>query len=150
VTTNLPALDSTTHVASVTYACTFGLTQASGGLVTFVVPQPVQFNFAFETGKTQPDLAVDLFNITVDSSWFDQAAIEAGITSALNTICAAIAALISTTTAAIQATVTIRRTWRINPNQAGTAAPVQIPSAPVPYTEIMTYPLNGGAVESGG
>jgi hypothetical protein len=140
MTTNLPALDTTTHVASVTYACTFGLTIAGGGLVTFVVPQPVQFNFAFETGKTQPDPAVDLFDITVDSSWFDQATTEAGIMSALDSICGVIAALIGTTTAAIQATVTIKRTWRINPNQVGTAAPVQIPAAPVPYTEIMAYP----------
>jgi hypothetical protein len=150
MTTNLPALDTTTHVASVTYACTFGLTTVSGGLVTFLVPQPVQFNFAFETGKTQPDPDVDLFDITVDSSWFDQAATEAKITSALDTICAAIAALIGVTTADIQGTVTIKRTWRINPNQVGTASPVQIPAAPVPYTEIMAYPLNGGAIESGG
>jgi hypothetical protein len=140
MTTNLPALDSTTHVQSVTYACTFGLTQASGGLVTFVVPQPVQFTFAFETGRTQPDPDVDLYDITVDSSWFDQATVEADIKSALDTICAAIATLIGVTTAVIQATVTVRRTWRINPNQVGSAAPVQIPAAPVPYTEFMAYP----------
>jgi hypothetical protein len=138
--TSLPALDSTTHVASVTYACTFGLTQAGGGLVTFVVPQPVQFTFAFETGKTQPDPAADLFDVTVDSSWFDQATVEAGITSALDTICAAIATLIGVPAAAIQATVRIARTWRINPDQTGTAAPVQMPGAPVPYTEFMAYP----------
>lgn len=139
--TSLPALDATTHVASVTYACTFGLTQASGGLVTFVVPQPVQFTFAFETGRTQPDPAADLFNITVDSSWFNQATAETGIKSALDTICGAIAGLLpGVTTAQVQATVTVKRTWRINPDQAGTAAPVQMPGAPVPYTEILAYP----------
>ena len=140
MTTTLPALDSTTHVQSVTYACTFGMTQVSAGLVTFSVPQPVLFTFSFETGQTQPDPAVDLFNITVDSSWFNQTTIEANIKTALDTISGAIATLIGVTTATIQATVTVRRTWRINPNQVGTAAPVQIPAAPVPYTEFMAYP----------
>jgi hypothetical protein len=138
---NLPALDATTHFASVTYACTFGLSQAGGGLVTFAVPQPVQFTFAFETGRTQPDPAVDLWNITSDSSWFDQAAEEAAIKSALDGICALISGLLpGTTTAGIQATVRVQRTWRINPDQTGTAAPAQMPGAPVPYTEPMAYP----------
>lgn len=140
MTTNLPALDATTHIQSVTYACTFGPTTVNDGAVTFQVPQPVQFGFYFETGKTQPDPAVDLINITVDSSWFDQSAEEASIKTALDTICATIATLLGTTQAAIQATVTVRRTWRINPDQTGTAAPVQIPGAPVPYTETMAYP----------
>jgi hypothetical protein len=138
--TNLPALNATTHVQSVTYACTFGPTTINDGAVTFQVPQPVQFGFYFETGKTQPDPDVDLHDIVTDSSWFDQAAEETSIKGALNSICATIAALLGTTTAAVQATVTVRRTWRINPNQVGTAAPVQIPDAPVPYTEIMAYP----------
>lgn len=138
--TNLPALDSTTHVASVTYACTFGMTVTGGGKVTFVVPQPVQFTFAFETGSTQPDPDTDLFNISSDSSWFDQAAEEAAITGALNTICATIASLIGATTGAIQATVRVQRTWRINPDQTGTAAPAQMPAAPVVYAEMMAYP----------
>jgi hypothetical protein len=141
VPTTLPALDATTHVASVTYACTFGLTQAGAGRVTFVVPQPVQFTFAFETGQTQPDPAVDLFDVAVDSSWFDQAAEETAIKGALDGICGLIAALLpGVTTAAVQATVKVRRTWRINPDQAGSAAPVQMPGAPVPYTEVMAYP----------
>lgn len=138
--TNLPALDATTHVASVTYACTFGLTMAGGGKVTFLVPQPVQFTFAFETGSTQPDPAVDLFNVSSDSSWFDQDAEETAITAALNTICATIATLIGVAEAGIQATVRVERTWRISPDQAGTAAPVQIPAAPVVYAEVMAYP----------
>ena len=140
MTTTLPVLGDTTHPQSVTYACTFGLTAASGGLITFVVPQPVQFTFNFETGKTQPDPGTDLFDIAVDSSWFDQTTVEAGIKTTLDGICALIATMIGTTTAVIQATVMVRRTWRINPNQTGSAAPVQIPAAPVPYTEIMAYP----------
>lgn len=139
--TTLPALDSTTHVQSVTYDCTFGQTTASGGAVVFQVPQPVKFLFSFETGRTQPDPAVDLWNITADSSWFDQSTEEAAIKSALDSICTTISALLpGTTQAAIQATVRIQRTWRINPNQAGTAAPVQMPNAPVTYVESMTYP----------
>ena len=139
--TNLPVLSSTTHISSVTYACTFGLTAASGGKVTFTVPQPVQFTFAFETGRTQPDPAVDLFNITVDSSWFDQTTIEGEIKTAMDTICGAIATLLpGVTAAAVQATVRIARTWRVNPNQAGAAAPVQIPAAPVVYNEVLAYP----------
>jgi hypothetical protein len=36
--------------------------------------------------------------------------------------------------------VKIQRTWRINPDQTGTAAPVQMPAAPVVYAEMMAYP----------
>jgi len=140
VTTNLPALGTTTHVSSVTYACTFAPTTAGGGTVMFSVPQPVQFLFTFDTGRTQPDPAVDLFNVVTDSSWFDQTTEEANIRAALNTICTTIGTLLGVTQAAIQATVTVRRTWRIAANQAGTAAPVQIPASPVAYTEIMAYP----------
>jgi hypothetical protein len=108
--------------------------------VTFQVPQPVQFGFYFETGKTQPDPDVDLYDVVTDSSWFDQAAEETSIKAALDTICMTIASLLGTTQSVIQATVRVQRTWRINPNQAGTAAPVQMPGAPVPYTEQMAYP----------
>jgi hypothetical protein len=139
VTTTLPALDSTTHVSSVTYLCTFAPTVA--GPVMFAVPQPVQFLFTFDTGTTQPDPAVDLFDAMTDSSWFDQTTEETAIKTALNGICALIAAMLpGATTATIQATVTIRRSWRISPNQTGTASPVQIPGAPLVYTEQMTYP----------
>lgn len=138
MTTNLPALDATTHVFSVTYSCTFSPTVA--GPVMFAVPQPVQFLFTFDTGVTQPDPAVDLYNAVTDSSWFDQATVEAGIKSALGTICAAVAGLLPVTKADIQATVTVQRTWRISPDQTGSAAPVQMPGAPVPYTEMMAYP----------
>ena len=137
---NFPALDATTHIASVTYACTFGLTAAAGGKVIFVVPQPVQFTFSFETGKTQPDPGADLWNIVSDASWFDQDTEEAAIKSALDGICGIIATLIGSAPAAIQATVTIHRAWRVNPDQVGTAAPVQIPGAPVIYNEVMAYP----------
>lgn len=141
MTTNLPALDSTTHVQSVTYDCTFGQTAVNGGAVIFQVPQPVKFMFSFETGQTQPDPDTDLFDITTDSSWFDQAAEEAAIKSALDSICSVIATLLpGATQAAIQATVTVQRTWRINPDQTGTAAPVQMPNAPVTYVEQMAYP----------
>lgn len=136
--TTLPALDSTTHVSSVTYLCTFAPTIA--GPVMFSVPQPVQFLFTFDTGTTQPDPAVDLFDVVTDSSWFDQSAVEASIKTALGTISAAIGALLSATQAAVDATVTIRRSWRISPNQTGTAAPVQIPASPVVYTEMLAYP----------
>jgi hypothetical protein len=139
--TNLPVLGSTMHPASVTYACTFGLTQAGGGLVTFIVPQPVQFTFTFETGRVQPDPALDLINITSDSSWFDQDTEEASIRTALDGICTLIAAMLpGVTKAQIQATVSVRRTWRYNPDQAGSLAPVRIPDAPVPYVETMAYP----------
>lgn len=139
--TNLPALDATTHVSSVMYACTFGLTTAAGAPVTFQVPAPVQFTFIFDTGTTQPDPAVDIIDVTWDSSWFDQTTEEAAIKTALNTICSAIAALMPGVTAAmIEATVTVRRTWKITANQVGSAAPVVLVSSPVVYTEIMAYP----------
>ena len=138
--TSLPVLDSTTHIASVTYACTFGLTTSDSGLVSFIVPQPVQFTFSFETGRTQPDPDQDIWDITTDYTWFDQDTVEAGIISALGTICTTIATLIGATPLEIEETVTIERTWRVNPDQVGTDAPVQIPDAPVVYAEQMQYP----------
>jgi hypothetical protein len=138
MTTTLPALDSTTHVSSVTYAYTMAPTIS--GPVMFTVPGAVQFLFTFDTGATQPDPLVDLFNVTTDTSWFSQSTQEAAIKTALDGTCALLATMLGTTTAAVQATVTIKRTWRISPNQTGTAAPVQMPGAPVPYTETMTYP----------
>lgn len=139
--TNLPALDATTHVSSVMYACTFGLTAAAGAPVTFQVPAPVQFTFVFDTGTAQPDPAVDLMDVTSDASWFDQTTEEAGIKTALNGICELIAALLPGVTAAmIEQTVTVRRTWKITANQVGSAAPVVLLSSPVVYTEIMAYP----------
>jgi hypothetical protein len=147
--TSMPALDATTHVASVTYACTFGLTTADGGLVSFMVPQPVQFTFGFETGQSQPDPDVDLYLISTDYTWFDQDQVEAGIVSALGTICSAIAALLGTDVSVIEATVTIERIWRINPDQVGSAAPVQIPDAPLIYTQPMVYPPAVAAIIAG-
>lgn len=135
--TTLPALDATTHVASVTYECTFAPTVT--GPVMFAVPKPVIFLFTFDTGRTQPTPGVDLWDVTTDSSWFDQAAEEAAIRSGLDTICTAIATLLSTTQLAVKETVTVRRTWRITPDQEGAAAPVQMPNAPVTYTELMPY-----------
>ena len=138
---SFPDLGTTMHVQSVTYDCTFGQTTAGGGKVLFQVPQPVKFMFSFETGTTQPDPGTDLFNVTTDYAWFDQDAEEAAIRSALDTICATIATLLpGATQADIQATVTVQRTWRMNPDQTGTAAPVKVPAAPVPYNEVMAYP----------
>ena len=138
--TSLPALDATMHVSSVTYACTFAPTTAQEGAVVFSVPQPVQFTFTFDTGQFQPDPGTDLYDITTDSSWFDQDEIEASIAAALGTICGAIAPLLGVTQADIEATVTIARSWRVTPDQAGSAAPVQVPAAPLVYAEVMTYP----------
>lgn len=138
--TSLPALDSTTHVQSVTYDCTFGQTAAGGGKVIFQVPQPVKFTFTFDTGTTQPDPAVDLHNVVTDASWFDQSTEETAIKTALDGICSLIATLIGSTQAAIQATVRIQRTWRICADQTGSAAPVQIPNEPLVYAEQMAYP----------
>lgn len=137
MTTTLPALSSTTHVSSVTYECTFAATV--NGAVTFVVPQPVIFLFTFDTGRTQHTPGIDLYDVTTDSSWFNQSTEEAAIRTGLDTICGAIATLLGTTLLAVQETVTVKRTWRISPNQEGTAAPVQMPGAPVPYTEFMPY-----------
>jgi hypothetical protein len=124
----------------VTYACTFGLTTADGGLVSFMVPQPVQFTFGFETSRDQPDPDLDLWDIETDYTWFDQDSVENGIAETLAGICALIASLISTTPAAIEATVTVQRIWRVNPDQVGADAPSQIPDAPLVYTEVMPYP----------
>lgn len=140
MTTTLPVLSDTTHVSSITYECTFASTYAGGGLVMFAVPKPVLFLFTFDTGTTQPDPDVDLWDAVTDMSWFDQSTQETAITTALDGICTDIAAMLGVTAAAIEATVTVQRIWRYSPNQTGTAAPVQMAGAPVPYTEKMAYP----------
>jgi hypothetical protein len=141
-TMNGPALPAWLHFARVTYACTFAATPNSTGTVTFASPAPVQFVFSFETGSTQPDPNTDLHDISFDYSWFDQAAVEAGITSALGTICTAISALLGVAAAVIEATVRIERVWDVAANQQGAAAPDQLGvagSAGTSVTEVMPY-----------
>lgn len=144
-----PELPSWLHFAQVSYECRFGQTQTPDGRVTFGCPQPVMFMFAFETSRTQPNPQVDLWNVTWDYSWFDQATSEAGIAQALGGICADIAVLVGSTTAAIEATVTVQRVWAATANQQGNAAAEQTDGATI--TEVMPYPpaaLGGAACGS--
>jgi hypothetical protein len=133
-----PDLPAWLHYQQVSYECTFGQTSAASGQVIFTCPEPVLFIFSFDTGKQQPDANVDLINVTWDYSWFDQATSEAGIVTALGGICTDIAALVGTTTAAVEATVQVHRVWTIEASQLGSAAPEQFSGATV--TEVMPYP----------
>ena len=130
----LPDPGAALHIAALDYYCTFARLAAASGPVTFSVPDPVRFNFAFETGATaNPDGSE---TITWDAAWFGQAATETAIAAALDEISAAVGTLLGLATAQVQAAVTVRRAWTIAPNVQGGGAS----SGRTVITETMTYP----------
>lgn len=130
----MPDTGSSLHNASLDYYCTFGEVTAAAGPITFSVPDPVRFHFDFETGSTlNPDGTT---TYTWDYSWFNQTTVEAGIKTALNTICGAIATLLGKSTAAVQAAVTVQRAWTVAPNVQGPNAG----SGRTVLTSDMAYP----------
>lgn len=130
----LPDPGTALHIATLDYYCTFSQLAAASGPVTFSVPDPVRFNFAFETGSTPNQDGSE--TITSDSSWFDQAATETGIAAALDAICAAVGTLLGLATGQVQAAVTVRRAWTIAPNVQGGG----VSSGRTVITEAMPYP----------
>jgi hypothetical protein len=126
MTASMPDLSAGLHFVSVTYACTFGGITTSGGAVSFGVPDAVQFTFRFETGRSQRDPQVDLYDVTWDYSWFGQEQVEAAISAALSVICAAIGQLLSVPQAEVEQSVTVRRLWTFAMNIQGSAAPEQL------------------------
>lgn len=135
----MPELPSWQHCVSVNYACTFFQITSGGGLVVFAVPSPVQFTFLFETGRTQPDPQLDLYEYTWDYSWFDQAQVEQQIGAALDGISADIATLLGVSRSVVEQSVSVSRVWTVAANQQGAAAPRQF--GQVAITEIMLYPV---------
>lgn len=130
----MPDPGATTHVQSLEYLCTFSLLPAGGGPVTFAVPDPVRFTFTFETGRTpNTDGSV---TVTWDYSWFTQAAVEGEIASALDSICTAVATMLSLPQAQVQAAVLVRRVWTIAPNVQGPG----VGSGTVVQIDRMGYP----------
>lgn len=137
----IPDFGAASHVASVTYLCVFGqLTSPNGA--AFASPQTVII-VNFETGRTQPNPQIDLWDVTWDYSQFSQDQLEAGIKATLDTICTAIGGLLSFTQAQVQASVTVQRIWTAQLNQQGAAAPQHLGlsgQAGSQITEVMTYP----------
>jgi hypothetical protein len=130
----MPDPGASLHNASLDYYCTFGEVAAVAGPVTFSVPDPVRFRFAFETGATLlPDGTTA---VTWDYSWFNQAATEASITATLNQICAPIAAMLGRSVADIQAVAMVRRLWTMAPNIQGQG----VSSGRTVITSVMPYP----------
>lgn len=113
----MPDTGSSLHNASLDYYCTFGEVSAAAGPVSFSVPDPVRFHFDFVTGSTVGQDGTITY--TWDYTWFNQVTVEAGIKTALNTICGAIAALLGRTTADVQAAVSVQRAWTVAPNVQG-------------------------------
>ena len=144
--THMPALGSGQHYASVNYACVFGTITTGGGRVSFANPGGTAFVFFFETGRTQPDPQVDLWDVAWDYSWFDQDAEEAAITARLGDECAGIAGLLGVPVAEVQQSVTISRVWTVAANVQGSAAAQQYATCTV--TEIMPYPVTSSGADA--
>lgn len=136
--TRMPDTGTAQHIASVNYLCTFWQISAASGPVTFACPNPVQFVFAFETGRTQPDPSKDLWDVSWDYSWFDQDAIEQSIAIALGAICEAIATMLGLPVSDVEQSVAVQRSWAVAANIQGNAAASQYSSGTV--TEVMPYP----------
>lgn len=137
----MPDFGAQAHVASVTYLCVFGQLSSPNG-AAFASPQTV-ITINFETGRTQPDPQMDLWDVTWDYTAFSQAQLEAGIAATLNSICTAIAGLLQLTEAQVQASVTVSRVWSGQLNQQGAAAPQHMGisgQAGSEITEAMPYP----------
>jgi hypothetical protein len=111
----MPDVSSAMHLASVDYMCTFA--PLGNGPVTFSALDPVHFLFNFETGETQ--VSPGVIQITTDYSWFVQATVEADITTAMQTISAAIATLLGEPLAAVQAAGQVQRVWTFRPTIQG-------------------------------
>lgn len=136
----MPDTGSLMHCVSVNYACTFGGLSVAGGKVGFSNPNPTEFVFSFETGRTQPDPNLDLWDIAWDSSWFDQAAEEAQIASYLTGICGQLAELLGLPEDQVQQAVAIRRVWTFALDHQGSAAAQQLSGNSYTITEIMPFP----------
>jgi hypothetical protein len=121
------------HIVSLDYACVFGALPAADPRVTFSVPDPVHFTFAFETGST---VTAGVTTYTWDYTWFVQATVEAEIATALAAISTNVAAMLGLTGADVDAMVTVRRVWTIAPNVQGTG----VSSGRIVTTDLMTYP----------
>lgn len=135
--THMPALGSGQHYASVNYVCTFAAITTAGGKVSFSNPGGTAFVFSFETGRSQPNPQVDLWDVAWDYSWFDQDAEEAGITQYLTGICTLMGELLGVPAAEVQQSVTISRVWSVAANAQGAAAAQQYGTCTV--TEGMPY-----------
>lgn len=136
----MPDFGAAAHVASVSYNCTFSQLTGAGGVV--FSGSGTQFVFTFETGRTQPNPQIGLWDVTWDYSQFVQATVEADIAAALNSICGALASLLGLTLAQVQAACTIERIWTGGLNVQGNAAPQQLgpQGTGTTITETMTYP----------
>lgn len=132
----MPDPGTSLHIQSIDYACTFDRLPAGGGAVSFSCPDPVHFTFSFETGATPVAGQPDVFTVTWDYSWFTQATIEADIAAAMSAIVAAIAELLSLTTAQVDAAVTVRRVWTYAPNVQGP----DVSNGRIVTTDYMAYP----------
>jgi hypothetical protein len=140
VSTPGPGLDAALHYASVNYVATFGGLSVFGGKVAFGMPGGTQFSFAFETGRTQASPQLDLWDVSWDYSWFDQAAQETEIAIALGAICTALSSLLDLPLADVEQSVTVQRVWTFAPNVQGSAASLQLAGSTGAWTEVMSYP----------
>jgi hypothetical protein len=145
----MPSIGTGQHFVSVDYQCTFGGITIAGGKVAFANPGGTVFTFSFETGRTQPDPQLDLWDVSHDYSLFDQDTEEAVITSKLTGICALLGELLSVPLAQVQQSVTIARVWTFALDTQGAAAPQQLGSSgSCTITEVMPYPVTPSDTEA--
>lgn len=140
MTASMPGIGPGQHFSGVNYAATFSGLSAFAGRVTFGCPGGTVFTFGFETGRTQVDPQLDLWQVSYDYSWFDQAAEEAAIASALSGICAILGQLLSLPSSDVEQSVTVQRVWTFALDIQGSAAAQQIGNGSCTITEVMPYP----------
>jgi hypothetical protein len=145
----IPSPGGSLHLSGVEYDCTFSLITDATGKISFAVPDPVRFSFAFETGATE--VSPGVIQVSWDFSWFDQNAVEADIALALSQIVASVAVLLGRTIDEVNQTVLVRRVWTFAPNVQGP----DTGSGRVVVVDVMKYPPRTAAdgvrrvVESG-
>lgn len=111
---------------------------------SFPIPAVASIQYYVDLGALSEGIAsvaagriqIIAFTFTPAGSYgtFDQGAVEAGIASMLNGMCAAWGAVTGLTTAAVQAAVTVTRVWTFANPVLGTAGPQ------FTLTDQMTYP----------
>lgn len=138
----MPDPGQTMHVASVNYAVSFAEVAAAAMPVTFSAPGGTSYLFRFDTGAFESMQSPGTWDVQWDSSWFDQAVIEARIATALDQDCASIATLLGVSLEQVQASVTVRRLWTFGQNSYQVIPGVTSGAQQVIIPEVMAYPAS--------
>ena len=136
------------HVASVDYAVTFAELVSTVEPVTFSAPGGTRYLFRFDTGQAEEPPGSGNWTVTWDSSWFNQAAAEAGIASTLDGTCANIATMLGLPLDQVQSAATVRRLWTLNQNAYSIIPGVTSGPQHVVIPDVMPYPARAAGADA--